>query len=60
MAIPDEHPLQPVQDRYRQLKAQEPTRRERLTGYALLACFLITIVIVAALFAVFVLFAPRA
>jgi t-SNARE complex subunit (syntaxin) len=57
---PDEGTVQPVQERYRQLKAQEPTRREHLISYALLAIFLITIIVVAVLFVVFVVVSPRA
>jgi t-SNARE complex subunit (syntaxin) len=56
---PDERSVQPVQERYRQLKAQEPTRRERLISYALVAVFLITIIVVAVLFMVFVVVLPR-
>jgi t-SNARE complex subunit (syntaxin) len=56
---PDERSVQSVQERYRRLKAQEPTRRERLISYALVGVFLITIVVVAVLFMVFVVVLPR-
>lgn len=60
MADSERRSPESAQERTRRWKAEQPTRRERLLSYLLLAVFLVTIIVVAVLFADFVLLAPRA
>jgi t-SNARE complex subunit (syntaxin) len=60
MADSERRSPESAQEQYRRWKSEAPTRRERLMSYLLLAVFLVTIIVVAVLFAVFVLLAPRA
>lgn len=59
MADSDGRAAESAQERSRRWKTEQPTRRERLLSYLLLAVFLGTIIVVAVLFAAFVLLPPH-